>query len=137
MGSHEGLRGVFPGQRTWESLLAVAWPHRFSASWQSLLGMRSGRVRVSPSLMASRRFSLHQSTDWRKRRSAGMASPLDPLHIHHPGVMQICAGLIAAEIAWKISPDFGDFFQKIDPENKKQILGASLEARKQSRKIAF
>ena len=76
MGSHEGLRGVFPGQRTWGSLLAVAWPHRFSASWQSLLGLRSGRVRVSPSLMASRRFSLHQSQDWRKRRSAGMAGLL-------------------------------------------------------------
>jgi hypothetical protein len=51
--------------------------------------------------------------------------------------VHLCAGIIAAEISWKISPDFGDFFQKIDPKNKKQIPGASLEARKQSRKIAF
>ncbi len=54
-----------------------------------------------------------------------------------PEGVHLCAGIIAAEISWKISPDFGDFFQKIDPENKKQILGASHEARKQSRKIAF
>ena len=54
-----------------------------------------------------------------------------------PEGVHLCAGIIAAKISWKISPDFGDFFQIIDPENKKQILEASLEAKKHSRMIAF
>ena len=46
-----------------------------------------------------------------------------------PEGVQLCAGIIVAEISRIISPDSGDFIHEIDSKNKEQI--------QQSRKIAL